>query len=268
MVTRSELLAAEYSAAADAYARHWAPVIRPMSLPMVEALASVTAQHVLDFGCGTGEILPQLRRAFPKACIVGVDPSEGMLRIARRIADCRLANMDGQQLAIRCEAFDVAILAFVLFHLPDPTEGLRETCRVLRVGGTAGAVTWGKVPDDPWVAIWNESLEAHGAGPDPRDSSVMRHALMDTPEKLSELFQEAGFDSVRVWSQDFAHQWTVERLLRLQLACGMPARRLATLSDSAKAACRAQVEERLSVLPPEDLVARPRVLSALGRRPV
>jgi len=95
----------------------------------------------------------------------------------------------------------------------------------------------------------------------------MRHALMEDPEKLSGLLREVGLTSVHVWCEEFRHAWSVESLLRMQLRCGMPARRLATLSAPRQAACRARVEERLNRLSSEDLVARHRALYGVARRP-
>jgi hypothetical protein len=50
-----------------------------------------SVSSVLDFGCGIGRSLPYLREVFPKAEIVGCDPSAESLAIARREnPSCRL----------------------------------------------------------------------------------------------------------------------------------------------------------------------------------
>jgi ubiquinone/menaquinone biosynthesis C-methylase UbiE/biotin carboxylase len=268
-------LAAEYGATAPAYAAHWAPVIAPMAQPLIDALASASpgARCVIDLGCGTGSQLPRLRAAFPQAALAGVDRSEGMVRMvdqagqrAAHTTAPALAVMDAQALALANEIADVALLAFVLFHLPDPTAGLREARRILRAGGLCGAVTWAATAEEPWNAIWREELDAHGAVPDPRDAAVVHHDLMDTQEKLAALFEQAGFTRIEAWHEDFAHRWTVAALLQMQTRCGMPARRAASLPPAAQSACRKQVAARLAALSPEQLVARPRVVLAVGHR--
>jgi ubiquinone/menaquinone biosynthesis C-methylase UbiE len=263
----SRTLAAQYSIAAAAYARHWAPVIGPMARPLFAELHDAAARSVLDLGCGTGEHLANLRGTFPNAFVCGVDRSEGMVRIARQSAQCQVALMDAAQLALVSGGFDAAVIVFVLFHLPEPLRGLRETLRVLRAGGVAGIVTWGKCPDVPGIAIWKEELDAQGAGSDPRPTSAVQDELMDTPEKLSALLEEAGFVSPRVWSGAFAHRWTAENLMQLQLGFGSAARRAATLSESARTSCRSRVEARLARLSVEELTHRPKVLYAIARRP-
>jgi len=262
----SRCLAAEYSACADAYAQHWAPVISPMARSLVEALVHTDAARVLDLGCGTGKLLPTLRKAFPQAWILGVDRSMGMLDVARQDREARLGGMDAQQLGLKDASFDLVIPAFMLFHLPDPLSGLREAHRVLRVGGSIGLVTWGESPDAPWEAIWKEELDARGAEPCERDPSVMQHELMNTPDKLSSLLFEADFTPGRAWWGEFSHPWTVESLLELQVSCGLPARRLASLSESLQTECLMRVEERFGELTTDQLVERARLVFATAHR--
>src|SRR5712691_7107584 len=225
----SQVLAAEYSAKSAAYARHWSPVIRPMALPLFPALPLNTAKRVLDVGAGTGALLADLKHAAPDAMIIGADRAEGMLRVAKQSGHQLLVATDAQCHGVRSDTIDVAVLIFVLFHLPAPSSGLREIHRVLREGGTVGLVTWGEDPGSPGLSVWREELDREGAAPDPRDPSVMQQASMDTPEKLQYLLKTVGFASVNIWRADVVHPWTLDDLLAVQVDCGMPARRLASL---------------------------------------
>jgi SAM-dependent methyltransferase len=202
----SHSLAEEYSTKAAQYARHWSPVIRPMALPLFADLPLRTARRVLDVGAGSGELSADLKLAAPEAIVIGVDRSEEMLRVAKQSGRQRLAVTDAQRLGIRSGTIDAVVMAFVLFHLPEPSSGLREVSRVLRDGGMVGIVIWGHDPGFPGLSIWKEELDRAGANPDPRGPSVMQHGVMNTPEKLRQLLDGAGFASVRVWSADVAHQ--------------------------------------------------------------
>jgi len=259
-------LAAEYSALAEDYSRLWAPVIKPMGLPILDMLPLAQAREILDVGAGTGEHFEDLRQRAPNADIVGVDRSAGMLQIAQARGARRVAVMDAQRLAFRNSAFDLAVCVFVLFHLPDPVEALRELHRVLRPGAHIGAVTWGEDPGMPGAAIWRDALDAAGAAPDPRDPSIMQHSRMDTEAKLAGLLDEAGFMAVHAESKCAEHRFTLRSLLPVQLHCGLASRRMPSLPPEQRARCRAQVEERLSRLSEDELVYRPEVIFAVACR--
>ena len=80
--------------------------------------------------------------------------------------------------------------------------------------------TWGANATIPGLSIWTEELDAHDAAPDPRDPSVMQQAQMDTPTKLERLLASGGYAHIRVTPRTFEYQWTVDRIVGVQLACG------------------------------------------------
>jgi SAM-dependent methyltransferase len=238
-----------------------------MALPLLSALPLKSARRVLDVGAGSGALSADLRLAAPEGVVIGVDRSEGMLRVAQQSGNPCLAVTDAQRLGVHSGTIDVVVMVFVLFHLPEPLSGLREAFRVLRDGGTVGIVIWGNDPGFPGMPIWKEELDREGASPDPRDPSVMQHALMNTPDKLEQLLEAAGFVSVRVSSADVAHQWKLDDLLAVQAGCGMPTRRLASLSSEQRAQCLSRVATRLGRLPRAELEYRAQVLFAIASRP-
>lgn len=263
----SAQLAAEYSAKAGAYARHWAPVISPMARPLLRSLPIERARRILDLGTGTGSLLPDLRAAAPHAFILGIDRAERMLRLVRPEAEASVAVMDARALGLDSTAFDVVLLAFVLFHVPDPRACLGEVYRVLRPEGTVGLVTWGDDPGVPGLDIWREELDAAGASADPRDPTVMRHAMMDTPEKISAMLEDVGFTCTQAWSTEFEHAFAVENLLAVQASCGMSSRRLGSLPPRARTVCQRRVEARLKSLTAGARVYRPIIVAATAHRP-
>jgi SAM-dependent methyltransferase len=188
-----------------------------------------------------------------------------MLQSARRRSAAPTAVADVERLGLRSGVFNTVLCAFMLFHVTDPLAGLREIHRMLAEGGHVGIVVWGDDPGTPGSQIWREELDAAGAASD-RDAMVLRHDLMNTPAKLTKLLGDAGLAPHRVWGKRFEHPWTLPDLLDLHLGCGMPARRLESLSADEQGSCRARAEARLSQLTPEELIYRAEVLFAIGRR--
>jgi SAM-dependent methyltransferase len=107
--------------------------------PLVAAVAEAGPSRVLEVGCGWGELAEWLARD-TGAEVVAVDLSPRMVELARsRGVDARVADV--QALPFDDETFDVAVAAWMLYHVADLDRGLRELARVLRPGGRLVAVT-------------------------------------------------------------------------------------------------------------------------------
>ena len=99
---QAAILAERYSQRAEAYDKLWSPVIRPAGESLVRQLPLKAASSIIDIGTGAGALLPSIRRAAPDATILGVDRSEGMLRLARSDNTVALALMDVAETRASC----------------------------------------------------------------------------------------------------------------------------------------------------------------------
>ena len=90
--------------------------------------------RTLDVGCGTGRNLPYYGSS---ARAVGLDPSEDVLRRARRRSpDTPLVRGSVEALPFKDGAFDTVVSGLVFCSVADPRRGLSEVRRVLRSDGT------------------------------------------------------------------------------------------------------------------------------------
>lgn len=105
----------------------------------LRAVTEVAPERVVEVGCGPGDLAAAIA-AETGAQVVAVDLSPRMVELARgRGVDARLG--DAQDLPFDDGAFDVAVAAWMLYHVPDLRTGIAELARVLRSGGRLVAVT-------------------------------------------------------------------------------------------------------------------------------
>jgi ubiquinone/menaquinone biosynthesis C-methylase UbiE len=116
--------------------------------------------RVLEIGVGTGLSFAHYP---PDVELVGVDPSEPMLRRARRRAaelrrEVTLVEAPAEALPFEDESFDTVVSLAVLCTVDDPSRVLQEIRRVLRPGGRFVFLEHVR-SSDPKLAQWQDRLE-------------------------------------------------------------------------------------------------------------
>jgi ubiquinone/menaquinone biosynthesis C-methylase UbiE len=258
-------LAKHYSERAAAYERLWSPALQPMSSRLLERLPLMDARDVIDVGTGTGAMLPALHRAAPRARILGVDNAEGMLRLAQARHEGPLALTNVERLDLDSEQFDVALIAFVLFHLPHPKRCLGEVFRVLRPAGSVGTATWGSERWPDADEIWEEELTRSGAETF-RLPATANRACCDSGPKMRDLLEVAGFTSISTWSETLQHRWPPSDHFEYHVLVSSRSR-LESLNSAARAACLVSIRRRLEGCPDEAYVYTGDVIMATARKP-
>lgn len=145
--------------------------------------------RVLEIGIGTGLSLSH----YPEIGeLVGVDPSEPMLRRARRRAaelgrDVTLVEGPAEALPFEDESFDTVVSLAVLCTVDDPARVLQEIRRVLRPGGSFVFLEHVR-SSDPTLAQWQDRLErpwgwiAGGCHPNRRTLEAIERAGFEVIE--------------------------------------------------------------------------------------
>ena len=92
--------------------------------------------RLLDVATGTGLVARGAVRTLGEpGRVVGVDPSRGMLREARKALASPLVQGRAEALPFRDDLFDMLSMGFALRHVPDLEAAFREYRRVLKPGG-------------------------------------------------------------------------------------------------------------------------------------
>jgi SAM-dependent methyltransferase len=251
-------------AAYEGYMGRWSQLAGDIFL---DWLAPAGGQRWIEVGCGNGAFTERLVERCAPSLLQGIDPSENQLRFARTRPATRQVQFqlaDAMALPFADDEFDMAVMALVIFFVPEPARGVAEMVRVVRPGGTVAAYAWDILGGGfPFAAVQDE-MRALGIVPlQPPRSDASRidalHALWTdsglTGVQTREIVVERTFD-------DFDSFWRIT-----QTGPNMVAR-LATMTASD----RQLISDRLRARLPSDAMGRitysARANAVKGRVPV
>jgi len=151
-------------------------------------------EHVLDAGCGTGELTSVLASETGGE-VVGADADPTLLQVARESAPVVAA--DATRLPFDADVFDLVVCQALLINLPDPVAAVAEFARVS--SDLVAAVE----PNNAAVTV-DSTVKAEG--PLARRARRRFLAGIDTDVTLGadarELFAEAGIEAVSTTRYD------------------------------------------------------------------
>lgn len=136
-------------------------------------IASIsTPQTILDVGCGTGRLLRAAQKQWPTATLIGVDPTQGMIDVARQLTSNASFHLGtAESLPLPDATADIVLSTLSFHHWQDQLAGIREIKRVLRPHGQFFLV-------DAYTPAWLAPL--------------IRHNPTRKPEQVRDLFTTAG----------------------------------------------------------------------------
>ncbi len=265
-----------YDRMAAGYDRHWAPVLAPSALALLDRFDPVVgagAVDLLDVGVGTGNLsLPALAR-WPDVRITGVDPSRGMVDAVEALLRERSpGSMDrftghvayAADMPFDDGTFDAAMSSFVLQLIPKRSAAMREIRRVLRPGGRFAFVTWLAdarmfEPDRVFDAL----LDEFGF-----DDAEDRPRSGDYPsvERAAAELRRAGFRDVSATGAMLDYPWTVDGYLTF-LTDYDEESLFADMGRTERRRFMARFRERLMALDPDAFRFRVPIVYASGTRP-
>ena len=150
----------------------------------------------LDVGCGNGAFTELVVERCRPASVLAFDPSPGQLAYARTrlpaTAPVTWAEADAMRLPVADAAADAAVMALVLFFVPDPAAGVAEMYRAVRSGGVVAAYHWDILGGG--FPLADIGAEVRKLGIPPR---LPPSVAASTIEASTALWQQAGLREVR-----------------------------------------------------------------------
>lgn len=219
-----------------------------------------------DVGCGNGAFTELLVQRCAPARVVGVDPSQAQVAYARTRLAAAPVDVhvgDAEHLPWADAAVDAAVMALVIFFVPDAARGVAEMARVVRPGGSVSAYAWDMDGGGfPYAALL-EAMATVGLEP-----SALPSADAARLDRLAQLWASAGLVDVqtttltvrRRWP-DFDSWWAVaQRGPRL-------AEPIAKLAPEVRETLLQRVKQRLPLQADGSVAVEARAHAVRGRRP-
>jgi ubiquinone/menaquinone biosynthesis C-methylase UbiE len=175
----------DYDRWARGYDRRWRRYADVTLGRLLDQLDLRQYRDALDVGCGTGALLLRLLERRPDLHATGIDPSAGMLAVARaklagRGVDLRQGN--AYSLPLPAHSVDLVMMANMLHYVARPSLACAEARRVLRPGGALAVVDY--VPRGGLGSVADGLIRLYDHG------HVRAHGLPD----LRAILTHAGFD--------------------------------------------------------------------------
>lgn len=198
---------------------------RNKALKLAGEMLTHTPEKILDIATGTGDVAFALHKRYPNARIVGIDLSEGMLKIARKKLSSKdpytkrlmsFRQADSLKMDFEDDEFDMITVAYGVRNFENLHQGYSEMLRVLKPDGVICVIELSQPIDT--VPLAGYRLYTRGIIPlagrivsgDPRAYSYLHESIEAAPQRkaMTDIMTEVGFTKAR-WKSLFPGALTI-----------------------------------------------------------
>jgi ubiquinone/menaquinone biosynthesis C-methylase UbiE len=182
---------------------HIAAFTRGATDAILEAAQLRPGLRVLDLASGVGDpALSIAAKIVPSGRVTATDLGPGMISLAEELArkkgitNIEFREASAESLPFPDQSYDVLTCRFGAMFFPDLAKALRECLRVLKSGGRATFVAWGK-REQPFFSSTAGVLMKHvPEPPPPPDPEGPSMSMFGERDRLRHALEAAGFVSV------------------------------------------------------------------------
>jgi ubiquinone/menaquinone biosynthesis C-methylase UbiE len=269
----------QWQAAAEAWYR-WSPTLNKWlgkATDKMLEMAGVTSGHrVLDIAAGAGEqSITTAKKVGPSGYVLATDISSNILKYAKQMAlqagvnNLETKVMDGENLTLEDETFDVVISRVGLIYFPDQQKALKEMLRVLKPGGKVAAIVYSTPEKNKFFSV-PVSIIRNRAKLSPPLPGQPGPFSLGAEGFIEKAFSQAGFINERSERVDSPLLLSSAReCVRFEKeSFGALHQMMSSLSDSEKVSVWDEIEKELQKFESENGFAGPcEMVVAVGEKP-
>lgn len=251
----------------DAYEQYmgrWSRQVVPLFLNW---LNPPTDAAWIDVGCGTGVLSSAILERYAPGRVVGIDPSEAFVGMAKSQVDDPLFRCEqgsGEALPYDDNEFSIAVSGLVLNFVGDKNRAASEMRRVVSSGGTVGLYVWDYAGHMQIMRYFFDAATQLDPRAQEFDDGVQAPVCRPTP--LANLFEEVGLKGVEVQALDipaafnnFDDYWTP-----FLGGTGSAPKYCTSLSPDAQTRLREKLRNRLPTGPDGEILLAVRAWAVKG----
>ena len=148
--------------AAEVYEEFFVPALfAQWAGPMLDAVDAQVGDRLIDIGTGTGVLArAALRRVGSAGSVIAVDPNDGMLAVAARLApELDIRRGVAEELPVDDSEMTCTTCQFALMFVEDRARAISEMARVTSPGGRVAVATWAAIEESPGYAAMVDLLD-------------------------------------------------------------------------------------------------------------
>lgn len=238
---------------APGYDEHVTPSNMVLAEGALQRVGLRPGMRLLDVAAGSGALSIPAARAGAQVLATDISPAmverlESRAR-AEGLSDLQARVMDGHDLDLEDDTFDVAASQFGVMLFPDLARGLNEMARVTRPGGRVLLITMGPPTEIEFLGFFVGAVKAVVPGFTglPSDPLPLPFQVAE-PEQLRRALADAGLADVRVETANHRLEFDTGSQLWDWVTASNPigAGMVAELTAEQKAAAREALDATLS----------------------
>lgn len=181
----------------------------PLTGALLGLAAPADGEHVLDVGCGTGEIsLAAAAAVGEDGTVLGLDISRDMLARARARAEELLSEAEFREADAASfaeeDGFDLIVSRFGVMFFADPVAAFANLRARMAPGGRLVFACWQPAERNLWATLPLTVLADLLPQQPPADPYAPGPFAFADPTRVGDILQNAGWQSVALHAFDFA----------------------------------------------------------------